>query len=152
MRNNREVLLRKHEEAKRSPITFIFYFSLTNHDDHPDPIFWQLYLGPQLRYKPSAASTLSPAPVAIDWCPPILYKPNPTTELQTTKRMLWCCFHSIHFTDGHPSTPHRCWIVLRSGRCDLRDDGKFACSKSVFLCAKNNKKYYQKQHRVELWS
>jgi hypothetical protein len=31
-----------------------------------DPIFRRLYLGRQLRYKPSAASTLSPASVAID--------------------------------------------------------------------------------------
>jgi hypothetical protein len=79
---------RKHEEAKakRSPITFIF--SLIDHDDHPDPIFRRLYLGPQLRYKPSAASTLSPTPVAIDRCPPIahllrgllLRKPNPTAQ------------------------------------------------------------------------
>jgi hypothetical protein len=42
------------------------FFSLIHHDDHPDPIFRRLYLGPQLRYKPSAASTLSPTPVAID--------------------------------------------------------------------------------------
>jgi hypothetical protein len=69
------------------------FFSLIDHDDHPDPIFRRLYLGPQLRYKPSAASTLSPTPVAIDLCPPIahlfcgllLRKPNPTAASQTIK-------------------------------------------------------------------
>jgi hypothetical protein len=62
------VLLRKARGSKEITThhTFIFYFSLTDHDDHPDPIFRRLYLSRQLRYKPSAASTLSPASVAID--------------------------------------------------------------------------------------
>jgi hypothetical protein len=33
------------------------YFSLIDHDERRHPIFRRLYLGPQLRYKPSAAST-----------------------------------------------------------------------------------------------
>jgi hypothetical protein len=92
MGNNREVLLRKARGSKEIT-NFYFLFSLTDHDDHPDPIFRRLYLGPQLRYKPSAASTLSPTPVAIDGCPSIahllhsliLRKRNPTAAAKTTK-------------------------------------------------------------------
>jgi hypothetical protein len=48
--------------------------------------FQRMYLGPQPRYKPSAASALSPKPVAINGCPPIIHlhhglllrKPIPT--------------------------------------------------------------------------
>jgi hypothetical protein len=69
----------------------------------------------------------------------LLRKPNPTAASQTIKWMLWCCLHITYFTDDPPSTPHRFQWTLRSGRCDLRDEGKLVCSKSVFLCAKNNK-------------
>ena len=129
---------------KRTRHPSLSFFSLIDHDDHPDPIFWRLYLGPQLRYKPSAASTLSPTLAAINRCPLIahllrgllLRKPIPTAAAKTTKRMLWCCFHTFHFTDGHPSGHHRFRIVIRSGRYYLGPVGKFICSKSVLLCAK----------------
>jgi hypothetical protein len=68
----------------------------------------------------------------------ILRKRNPTAAAKTTKWMLWCCPHTVHFTDGHPSGRHRFRIVLRSIRCDLGPNGEFIGSKSVFLCAKNN--------------
>jgi hypothetical protein len=54
--------------------------------------------------------------------------------------MLLCCLHIAYFTDDPPSNSHRLRWLLRRGRCDLRAKGKFVCSKSVFLCAKNNKK------------
>jgi hypothetical protein len=142
-----KVLHRKARGSREITHHFYFYLSLTNHDDHPDPIFWRLYLRPQLRYNPSAASTLSPTPVAIDrWltifyllCSLLLRKPNPTAASQTTKWMLWCCFHITYFTDDPPSSPHHFRIVLRSGGWNLGPNGEFVCSKSVFLYAKNNK-------------
>jgi hypothetical protein len=52
---------------------FLFFWPIINNDDHPDPIFRWLYLGPQPRYKPSAASVLSPTPVAISGYPLIIH-------------------------------------------------------------------------------
>jgi hypothetical protein len=42
------------------------YHSSEDHNTNVVMIFRQLYLGQQLRYKPSTASILSPASVAID--------------------------------------------------------------------------------------
>jgi hypothetical protein len=50
---------------------FIFSSPL-DHDDHPSPLFWWLYLGPQPRYKPSGGSALSPTPLATNRCPLII--------------------------------------------------------------------------------
>jgi hypothetical protein len=63
---------RKAHMHHRSLSITCYFFPTINHDDHPDPIFRRLYLGPQPRYKPSVASFLSPTPLAIDGCPPII--------------------------------------------------------------------------------
>jgi hypothetical protein len=49
-----------------------YFFSPLDHVDHRSHLFRRLYLGPQPRYKPSAASALSPTPLATDRCPPII--------------------------------------------------------------------------------
>jgi hypothetical protein len=90
-----------------------FFRPIIDHDDHPDSIFQRLYLGPQPRYEPSAASVLSPTPVAIDGCPPIICthcgslvrNPNPTT---TRGNQLFCVslslFKAFCSMNSHPSS------------------------------------------------
>jgi hypothetical protein len=69
----------KEEEAREACIhnphhhsLVIFFRPIIDHDDHQHPLFRRLYLGRQPRYEPSAASSLSPTPVATKGCPPII--------------------------------------------------------------------------------
>jgi hypothetical protein len=133
--------------APSTHITSFFSPSRLDYDDLPHPLFRRLYLGTKPRYKPSAASALSPTPVATNRCHQII----PTHRglflrdwfLHQHEANFPCRIRTVqsHLSTNSSLSSRPCFrIIRRSGRDILGANGKLNCLQSVFLCTINNLK------------
>ena len=125
----------------------IFYQRHLDHDAHPGSLFLQLYLGWQPRYKPSGCSTLSPTPLATDWCPPtigshVAIPICPSADhflpgLETNFSALPEAIRSLRSMFGHPSAPPRFRIIRISSHGILGGEKVSICFViCIFVCIK----------------